>query len=212
MFYDIFFHYPDCQPRWLSGLMRSRVHSLWLLVDHCVLRNWDRILVRAVKGLISRAGMVSICPLLWQRDVKLKQTNNPLSRLNKSYESYFKDNECCESNKMMYDACINCYLWFATMNDIIKDIITRLLQCTDWDESFNSSRSLPVRIYTDRGISLIITSGGCTSALVLVTCIPRVDITTISIVLFMYANEVGANRALHNLALPCQPARKWDGS
>ena len=47
----------------------------WLLVDHCVLRNWDRILVRAVKGLISRAGMVSICPLLWQRDVKLKQTN-----------------------------------------------------------------------------------------------------------------------------------------
>ena len=63
-----------CQPRWLSGLMRSRVHSLWLLVDHCVLRNWDRILVRAVKGLISRAGIVSICPLLWQRDVKLQQT------------------------------------------------------------------------------------------------------------------------------------------
>ena len=60
--------------RWLSGLTRSRVHSLWLLVDHCVLRNWDRILVRAVKGLISRAGMVSICPLLWQRDVKLQQT------------------------------------------------------------------------------------------------------------------------------------------
>ena len=23
----------------------------WLLVDHCVLRNWDRILVRAVKGI-----------------------------------------------------------------------------------------------------------------------------------------------------------------
>ena len=46
----------------------------WLLIDHCVLRNWDRILVRAVKGLISRAGMVSICPLLWQRDVKLQQT------------------------------------------------------------------------------------------------------------------------------------------
>ena len=48
----------------------------WLLVDHCVLRNWDRILVRAVKGLISRAGMVSICPLLWQRDVKLQQTKH----------------------------------------------------------------------------------------------------------------------------------------
>ena len=46
----------------------------WLLVDHCVLRNWGRILVRALKGLISRAGMVSICPLLWQRDVKLQQT------------------------------------------------------------------------------------------------------------------------------------------
>ena len=46
----------------------------WLLVDHCVLRYWDRILVRAVKGLISRAGMVSIFPLLWQRDVKLQQT------------------------------------------------------------------------------------------------------------------------------------------
>ena len=46
----------------------------WLLVDHCVLRNWDRILVRAVKVLISRVGMVSICPLLWQRDVELQQT------------------------------------------------------------------------------------------------------------------------------------------
>ena len=72
--------HPPSQPRWLSGLMRSRVHSLWLLVDHCVLRNWDRILVRAVKGLISRAGMVSICPLLWQRDVKTptnKQTLHP---------------------------------------------------------------------------------------------------------------------------------------
>ena len=66
------------QPRWLSGLMRRRVHSLWLLVDHCVLRNWDQILVRAVKGLISRAGMVSICPLLWQRDVKLQQTTTLL--------------------------------------------------------------------------------------------------------------------------------------
>ena len=94
------------------------------------------------------------------------------------------------------------------MNDIIKDIITRLLQCTDWDESFNSSRPLPGRVYTDRGISLIITSGGCTSPLVLVTCIPRVDITTISIALFMYVNEVGANRALHNLALPCPSIRQ----
>ena len=71
-----------CQPRWLSGLRRSRVHSLWLLVDHCVLRNWDRILVRAVRGLISRAGMVSICPLLWQRDVKLQQTTTSLQWFN----------------------------------------------------------------------------------------------------------------------------------
>ena len=63
------------QPRWLSGLTRSCVHSQWLLVDQCVLSNWDRILVRAVKGLISRAGMVSIWTLLWQRDVKLQQTN-----------------------------------------------------------------------------------------------------------------------------------------
>ena len=53
----------------------------WLLVNHCVLRNWGRILVRAVKGLISRAGMVSICPLLWQRDVKLQQTKPKLHLL-----------------------------------------------------------------------------------------------------------------------------------
>ena len=32
--------------------------------SHCVLINWHRILVRAVKGLIYRAGIVSICPLL----------------------------------------------------------------------------------------------------------------------------------------------------
>ena len=72
---NVFTYEKLSQPRWLSGLTRSCVHSLWLLVDHCVLSNWDRILVRAVKGLISRAGMVSICPLLWQRDVKLQQTN-----------------------------------------------------------------------------------------------------------------------------------------
>ena len=62
-------------PRWLSGLMRSLVHSQ-MIACHCVLRNWDRILVRAVKGLISRAGIVSICLLLWQRDVKLQQTKH----------------------------------------------------------------------------------------------------------------------------------------
>ena len=34
------------------------------------------------------------------------------------------------------------------------------------------------------------------NALALVTCIPRADSTTINIVLFMYANEVGARRGL----------------
>ena len=51
------------QPRWLSGLRRSLVHSL-MIARHCVMRNCDLIPVRAVKGLISRAGIVSICPLL----------------------------------------------------------------------------------------------------------------------------------------------------
>ena len=45
-----------------------------MIVRHCVLRNWDRILGRAVKGLMSRAGMVSRSPLPWQRDVKPQQT------------------------------------------------------------------------------------------------------------------------------------------
>ena len=76
------------QPRWLSGLTRSSVHSQWLLVDQCVLSNWDRILVRAVKGLISRAGMVSICPLLWQRDVKLQQTNKQTNKQTTIYGVY----------------------------------------------------------------------------------------------------------------------------
>ena len=40
-----------CQPRWLSGLRRSLVHSL-MIASHCVLRNWDQIPVRAVRGLI----------------------------------------------------------------------------------------------------------------------------------------------------------------
>ena len=88
-----FLYTQNSQPRWLSGLMRSRVHSLWLLVDHCVLRNWDRILVRAVKGLISRAGMVSIFPLLWQRDVKLQQTNKQMYTQNINYK--FTPLHCC---------------------------------------------------------------------------------------------------------------------
>ena len=73
------------QPRWLSGLRRSHVHSL--MIAHRSLcpeklgsnpsqgsrvsaqksgrKTFNKIkLVRAVKGLISRAGMVSICPLL----------------------------------------------------------------------------------------------------------------------------------------------------
>ena len=51
----------EFQPRWLSGMRCSLVHSL-MIARHCVLRNWDRISVRAVKGLISWAGIVSICP------------------------------------------------------------------------------------------------------------------------------------------------------
>ena len=60
---------PPRQPRWLTGLKRSLVHSL-MIARHCVLRNWDRILVRAVKGLISRAG--------WSRYVRYcgKETLN----------------------------------------------------------------------------------------------------------------------------------------
>ena len=45
------------------GLMRILVHSL-LIARHCDLRNWDQISVRAVRGVIYRAGMVSICLLL----------------------------------------------------------------------------------------------------------------------------------------------------
>ena len=47
---------PDGWPVW-GVVMYTR---WWLLVDHCVLRNWDRILVRAVKGLISHGLDMSI--------------------------------------------------------------------------------------------------------------------------------------------------------
>ena len=43
------------QRRLLSGLRRSLVYSLLMIARHCVLRNWDRIPVRAVEGFISRA-------------------------------------------------------------------------------------------------------------------------------------------------------------
>ena len=74
MLHSMYIASPDGWAVW-SAVMFTR---WWLLVDHCVLRNWDRILVRAVKGLISRAGMVSICPLLWQRDVKLQQIKHSM--------------------------------------------------------------------------------------------------------------------------------------
>ena len=51
------------QPRWLSGLRRSLVHSL-IIVRQCVLRNWDRIPVRAVRGLIYCGDIILICLLL----------------------------------------------------------------------------------------------------------------------------------------------------
>ena len=63
MVVDIYVPRTIGQPRCLRGLRRSLVHSL-MIARHCVLRNWDRIPVRALKGLLSRGGMVSICPLL----------------------------------------------------------------------------------------------------------------------------------------------------
>ena len=47
--------------RWLRGLRHSLVNSL-MIAHHCVLRNWDRIPVRAIKGLTFWARMVSMCP------------------------------------------------------------------------------------------------------------------------------------------------------
>ena len=84
--YYLRFASPDGWAVW--GVVMST--RWWLLVDHCVLRNWDRILVRAVKGLIFRAGMVSICPLLWQRDVKLQQTKPNQTILDSCYSSFTK--------------------------------------------------------------------------------------------------------------------------
>ena len=86
----------------------------WLLVDHCVLRNWDRILVRAVKGLISRAGMVSICPLLWQRDVKLQQTK-PMNSWRK-----YKEN--------LRDICLTGFEKFPLVNSIIDLVYLNIFQ------------------------------------------------------------------------------------
>ena len=79
-------------PQWLSDLSRSLVHSL-MIVRHCNLRNWDRILVRAVKGLISRAAIVSICSLLWQRDVKLQQTKPTIANYMYMYQAYEQMNK-----------------------------------------------------------------------------------------------------------------------
>ena len=58
--------------------MASTSFSYQLFTLFACLRNWDRIPVRAIKRLISRAGIVSICPLLWQRDVTTNQTNQTL--------------------------------------------------------------------------------------------------------------------------------------
>ena len=117
----MYMHSMSGQPRWLSGLMRSRIHSLWLLVDHCVLRNWDRILVRAVKGLISRAGMVSICPLLWQRDVKLQQT-----AFNVWYWSILRIHVVDK-----YSLIIICYMWYVQLlMDVVIDVNDIFHKCS----------------------------------------------------------------------------------
>ena len=60
-----------CAAHWLEQLS-CHPHSQWQTRGPLLP---PRTLVRAVKGLISQAGMVSICPVLWQRDVKLQQTN-----------------------------------------------------------------------------------------------------------------------------------------
>ena len=99
--------YKTCQcsqPAPMAGGVWSAVvfTRWWLLVDHCVLRNWDRILVRAVKGLISRAGMVSVCLLLWQRDVKLQQTK-PKPNCQCSH-----DNDICTNHPLTYTHMHEC--------------------------------------------------------------------------------------------------------
>ena len=52
------------QPRWLSGLKRSRVHSLMIARRSSCPEKLGSNPGQGVKGLIYRAGMVLICPLL----------------------------------------------------------------------------------------------------------------------------------------------------
>ena len=65
-FYVSHLHGPiKSQPRWLSGLRRSHVHSLMIARRSlCPEQLGSNPGQGKVKGLISRAGMVSICPLL----------------------------------------------------------------------------------------------------------------------------------------------------
>ena len=64
-FREILSRFREILSRFREILSRFRclVHSL-MIVRHCVLRNWDRILVRAVRGLIDRGDIVLICLLL----------------------------------------------------------------------------------------------------------------------------------------------------
>ena len=71
---------PLRQYLWVRCLRYSLVHSL-MIARHCVLINWDRIPVRAVKGLLSRGGMVSICPLLWQRELNDSQLHRTIEHM-----------------------------------------------------------------------------------------------------------------------------------
>ena len=62
--------------RWAVWGVVLTTHWCLFVIVSC-LRNWDRTLVRAVKGLIYRAGMVSICPLLWQRTLNSYKSKPP---------------------------------------------------------------------------------------------------------------------------------------
>ena len=64
------------QPRWLTGLRRSRVHSLMIARQSLCPEKLGSNPGQGNKEINFRAGMVSICPLLWQRDVKTKQIIN----------------------------------------------------------------------------------------------------------------------------------------
>ena len=81
--------------------------------------------VRAVRGLISRAGMVSICPLLWQRDVKCQQTKLTL-KTDCCHNDYYRR----QSSHLKHHIVLE----MTTLASIVVIVTTVCFQCTDWDE------------------------------------------------------------------------------